>query len=147
MDLEVKNIRQIRVILTEILIILANKRKIGNISVNITRICLIFCTSEQIFLRIHREYFYNFIYFTYKILRVTCRYLRHKILNLYLRIVIVAGNPGVFQAYPYPYPPNPLPPPRVGVLTGRGLGYGGFGGVNGLTSTRQPANIDYTYRN
>src|SRR5271156_5552956 len=73
---EIKNIRQIRGILTEILIILANERKIGNISVNITRICLIFCTSEQIFLRIPREYFYNFIYFTYKILRVTCRYLR-----------------------------------------------------------------------
>src|SRR5277367_4178903 len=73
---EIKNIRQIQGILTEILIILANKRKIGNISVNITRICLIFCTSEQIFLRIHREYFYNFIYFTYKILRVTRRYLR-----------------------------------------------------------------------
>src|SRR5271163_3620773 len=73
---EIQNIRQIRVILMEILIILANERKIGNISVNITRICLIFCTSEQIFLRIHREYFYNFIYFTYKILWVTRRYLR-----------------------------------------------------------------------
>src|SRR5271155_3282567 len=80
---EIKNIRQIQVILTEILIISANERKIGNISVNITRICLIFCMSEQIFLRIHREYFYNFIYFTYKILQVTRRYLRHKILNLY----------------------------------------------------------------
>src|SRR5271163_5300641 len=82
---ELKNIRQIRVIFTEILIILVNEHKIGNISVNITRIRLIFCTSEQIFLRIHQEYFYNFIYFTYKILRVTRRYLRHKILNLYLR--------------------------------------------------------------
>src|SRR5271163_1056887 len=73
---ELKNIRQIRVILTEILIILVNEHKIGNISLNITQICLIFCTSEQIFLRIHQEYFYNFIYFTYKILRVTRRYLR-----------------------------------------------------------------------
>src|SRR5271155_742334 len=76
MNLEIKNIRQIRVILTEILIILVNEHKIGNISVNITWICLIFCMSEQIFLRIHLEYFYNFIYFTYKILRVTRRYLR-----------------------------------------------------------------------
>src|SRR5271163_1779742 len=73
---ELKNIRQIRVILTEILIVLVNEHKIGNISVNITHICLIFCMSEQIFLRIHQEYFYNFIYFTSKILRVTCRYLR-----------------------------------------------------------------------
>ena len=24
-------------------------------------------------------------------------------------VVIVAGNPGVFQPYPYPYPPKPLP--------------------------------------
>src|SRR5271163_3759883 len=78
---ELKNIRQIRVILTEILIILVNEHKIGNISVNITQICLIFCTSEQIFLRIHLEYFYNFVYF----IRVTCRYLQHKISKLYLR--------------------------------------------------------------
>src|SRR5271163_1818014 len=73
---DIKNIRQIQVILTEILIILVNEHNIGNISVNITRICLIFCTSEQIFLQIHLEYFYNFMYFTYKILRVTRRYLR-----------------------------------------------------------------------
>src|SRR5271155_2498789 len=76
---ELKNIRQIRVIFTEILIILVNEHKIGNISVNMAQICLIFCTSEQIFLRVHQEYFYNFIYFTYKILRVSRRYLWHKI--------------------------------------------------------------------
>src|SRR5271155_5851808 len=93
----IKNIRQIRVILTEILIILVNEHKISKISVNITRICLIFCTSEQIFLQIHLEYFYNFIYFTYEIPWVTRRYLRHKILNLYLwnthgkQILVICG--------------------------------------------------------
>ena len=75
MYFDIKNRRQIRVILMQILIILVNEHKIGNISVNITQICLIFCTSEQIFLKIHQEYFYNFIYFTYKILWVTRRYL------------------------------------------------------------------------
>src|SRR5271156_444541 len=86
---EIKNIRQIQVILTEILIILANERKIGNISVNITRICLIFCTSEQIFLRIHQEYFYNFIYFTYKILRVTRGYLQQVPAAQNIKLVLV----------------------------------------------------------
>ena len=49
-------------------------------------------------------------------------------------LVIVTGNPGVFQLYPYPYPPNPL-------IDGRDL-RGGYehpredgtvylGGVNG----------------
>src|SRR5271156_3235882 len=88
---EIKNIRQIRGILTEILIILANERKIGNISVNITRICLIFCTSEQIFLRIQREYFQNFIYFTYKILRVTRGYLQQVPAAQNIKLVLV-GN-------------------------------------------------------
>src|SRR5277367_6586952 len=45
-----------------------------------------------------------------------------------MELVIVAGNPGVFQAYPYPYPPKPLPPPRVRVLTGRGPGFEGLAG-------------------
>jgi len=86
---ELKNIRQIRVILTEILIILVNEHKINNISVNITRICLIFCTSEQIFLQIHQEYFYNFIYFTYKILRVTRGYLRQVPAAQNIKLVLV----------------------------------------------------------
>src|SRR5271155_5483898 len=86
---EIKNITQIQGILTEILIILANERKIGNISVNITRICLIFCTSEQIFLRIHQEYFYNFIDFTYKILRVTRGYLRQVPAAQNIKLVLV----------------------------------------------------------
>ena len=86
---EIKNIRQIQVILTEILIILENEREIGNISVNMTRICLIFCTSEQIFLRIHREYFYNFIYFTYKILRVTRGYLQQVPAAQNIKLVLV----------------------------------------------------------
>ena len=62
---DIKNIRQIRVILTEILIILVNEHKIGNISVNITQICLIFFISESIFLRTRQEYFHNFLYFLY----------------------------------------------------------------------------------
>ena len=48
------------------------------------------------------------------------------------RLVIVTGNPGVFQLYPYPYPPNPYPWPGVRVLAGMGKGLegmegGGFG--------------------
>jgi hypothetical protein len=48
------------------------------------------------------------------------------------RIVIVRGNPGVFQAYPYPYPENPYPPQGVRVLVGQGKGFGGFGGFGGF---------------
>ena len=29
-----------------------------------------------------------------------------------LDIVIVTGNPGVFQGYPYPYPGKPVPAPK-----------------------------------
>ena len=35
-------------------------------------------------------------------------------------LVIVRGNPGVFQGYPYPYPYKTVPLLRVGVLTGQG---------------------------
>ena len=35
-------------------------------------------------------------------------------------LVIVVGNPGVFQAYPYPYLAKPLP-------TTRGKGFSGLG--------------------
>ena len=61
-----------------------------------------------------------------------------------LQVVIIAGNPGVFQVYPYPYPPKPVPPPRVRVLTGRDPGFEGFGRSNGLTGTRPPAIINDT---
>ena len=62
---DVQNIRQIWIILTEILPILCSFTKIINISVNITLICLIFFTSEYIFLQIHQKYFHSFMYFMY----------------------------------------------------------------------------------
>jgi hypothetical protein len=45
----------------------------------------------------------------------------------YYYLVIVTGNPGVFQGYPYPYPSKPVPPSRVRVLTGQGQGFDGSG--------------------
>jgi hypothetical protein len=35
-------------------------------------------------------------------------------------VVIVTGNPGVFQGYPYPYPGKPAP-------ANKGRGFGGSG--------------------
>ena len=61
-----------------------------------------------------------------------------------LQVVIIAGNPGVFQVYPYPYPPKPVPLPRVRVLTGRDPGFEGFDGSNRLTGTHPPAIINHT---
>ena len=37
-----------------------------------------------------------------------------------LTLVIVTGNPGVFQGYPYPYPSKPIPATRVRVSAGHG---------------------------
>ena len=49
-------------------------------------------------------------------------------------LVIVTGNPGVFQLYPYPYPPNPYPWPGVRVLAGMGKGLEGMEGLVGLVN-------------
>jgi len=38
----------------------------------------------------------------------------------HLQLVIVTGNPGVFQGYLYPYPCKPIP-------TTKGRGFGGSG--------------------
>jgi len=64
-------------------------------------------------------------------------------------VVIVMGNPGVFQGYPYPYPRKPIPAPRVRVLTGQGKGFTKPGGIPTCAQVRhsnQPGNLTIALR-